>query len=356
VKVAIDDPLQGFLAAVRLRLWARQSQKYLHELYWQFAAFVLVAAAIHHWLAPVSWLLLLLGGGILLAIASLRCLRGRPTLAASAAFADREFGGHALLTTALECRTQPESAVNDISTIVLRQAGEAARSWRPRVASRFRSRPATATVLAIVPLFAGLVLLALPGREAGNDISRANERNSSGIEAGSLEQALAAADEIAVLRSPPGQAGPPADRADSAEIKVDAPRQLTPREASRASSGADPLPAPAGSAAGVAAATGGDDDAAGDALPAVELPAADMPNRNRLDRRELIELQRTGAIVAAGEKRDANFADAEAPDTGARLDVLAAAAPETRARLASLTAAQAAYARRYLAEPGDAND
>jgi len=358
VNVAPDDSLHGFLTAVRLRLWVMQSQTYLHQFYWQVAALVLIAAAIHHWLTPLPWLLLLPGGSSLLAIASLRCWRGRPTLAASAAFADREFGGHALLATAVECSQRPDSAVNDISTIVLRQANDAARSWRPRVASCFRSPPATTAVLAIIPLFAGLVLLSLPGKETGSDISRAIESDTSGTEVGSLEQALAGADEIATLRSSPVQAGPPADSVSSAENSVDAPRQLAPREAAGGNPGADPLsvPAPEYAEAGVAAATSGDDDAAGDARAAVNLPAGEKTDRKRLDRRELIELQRTGAIVAAGEKRDARFADAAAPDTGAPLDVLAAAAPETRARLTSLTAAQAAYARRYLAEPGAAND
>jgi len=358
VNVVLNDSLQEFLSAVRLRLWVMQSQTYLHHFYWQVAALVLLAAAFHRWLTPLPWLLLLPGGSILLAIASLRCWRGRPTLAASAAFADREFGGHALLATAVECAQQQDLAVNGISTIVLGQANDAARSWRPRVASSFRSPPATTAVLAIIPLFAGLVLLSLPGKETDNDISRALDGDTSGTEVGSLEQALAGANEIATLRSVPVQADPLADSVSSAEKSVDAPLQLVPREAAGGNPGADPLsvPAPEYAAAGVAAATSGDDDAAGDARAAVDLPAEEKPDRNRLDRRELIELQRTGAIVAAGEKRGASFADAAAPDTGAQLDVLAAAAPETRARLTSLTAAQAAYARRYLAEPGDAND
>jgi len=355
VNGAPDDPLQALLSAVRVRLWARQSQNHLHRFYWQVAALVLVSAGIHHWLTPVPHLPLLLGSAVLLAIASLRCWRDRPTLEASAAFADREFGGHALLATAVECARQPGTACNDISTIILRQAGDAARAWRPRVASRFRSPPATASVLAIVPLFAGLVLLSLPGKDSGRNISLAIDNGASGSETGSLGQAHAGVDEIALLRSPPGQAGAQADRVSSAANDPDAPLQLTPREATGGSPAADPFTAPAGATAGVAAATG-DDDAAGDARPALDLPAGEFPGRNRFDRRELLELQRTGAIVAAGEKRDASFADAAAPGAGAPLDVLAAAAPETRARQASLTAAQAAYARRYLAETGDTND
>jgi len=67
-------------------------------------------------------------------------------------------------------------------------------------------------------------------------------------------------------------------------------------------------------------------------------------------------LQRTGEIVAAGENRNATFSDIEKPHRKLPLDVLAASAPETRAHWTSLTAAQAAYANRYLNETGNAND
>ena len=358
VNVAVADPLQAFLTSVRLRLWARRSQQYLRRFYWQIAALLLVSAGVHHLLMPVPHRVLIVGSIILLAIALSGSLRDRPTLAASAAFADRQFGGHALLATALECRHKKENSDNGVSRIILQQAGEAARSWSPRVASRFRSPPATATVLAIVPLFAGLVLLSLPGKETADKPSAAIDRETSGFAVASLEQSRVSADEIATLRNSPAQEGPLPDSSRRDAQSADASMRLTPRESAGGDPGSEPIPVPepAGSPAGVAATTAGDNDSAGDARPSVNQPTNELFTRSRFDRRELIELQRTGAIAAAGEKRNATFTAAASPDTGATLGVLPAAAPETQARSASLTAAQAAYARRYLAETGKSND
>lgn len=354
VNASATPVLHAFLTAVRWRLWAMRSQVYARSLLWQIALLLSILAGIHHFMVQVPRSISWLGVMILVLLMLVRCVRNRPTLTASAAAADREFGGRALLMTAVECWRQ--SNPNEAAKIVLQQASDAARSWGPGVSTHFRRPRATATTLAIVPLFAGLVLLSLAGKDSDGRLAGADAVGRAGIDSNPLGQSNTDTDEIATLRTPPVAGDLPDQSEADAGQRVAAITELTPRQATDPDVVTDriALPDAPGAGAGTAAASADDSGLPGQALANPDLPARDA--QSRFTRRELVELQRTGEIVAAGENRNATFSDIEKPHRKLPLDVLAASAPETRAHWTSLTAAQAAYANRYLNETGNAND
>lgn len=352
------DPLPDFLAAVRRRLWARQVQHHLVRFSWQSGALLVLLATIHQLLTPVSVSVTMAGVTGLFLFTLLRCLQVRPTLAASAAAADREFAGQALMTTALECTREADTAGDEVAKIVLQQASAAARSFAPRVATQFRSPTATLNVLAIVPIFVGTTLLVLSGAEMSGKSSQAIERSAAQIETAALQASGTSADEIAMLRSPTVPAGLPVDDARITSERTVGALQLVANDSPDALAAADPFPLDeaADQSGGVAAPGKDDSDLPGDALPGSELLAGAPSAEAQVLRRELIELKRNGTPLAAGENRNGNFDAAEPAESRPPLDVLAADAPATRSFVTSLTAAQAAYARRYLAGPGISND
>ncbi len=353
----------SFLSVVRWRLWAGKAVEYGRSALWQVGILLLTLAVVHHLFVTVPGSLILLGIAIAVLIMLTRVLLSRPAMATCAAEADRQFGGHALMTTAVECLQQRAGAGNDASRIVLQQACDAAQSWRSEVSRLTRPAHTVATALAIVPLFAAAVLLSLPGAELSDDVAETMKKNVPGVTGKQDNRTRADKDDIATLRGalddedslrkasaandqpvnerPANAAGNLiASRNLSVEVGTDQPTfapQIDPR-------------------AGVAGQSSDDSDLPGDASARSQQVAQDAATPIQFRGREEIMIQRSGVAVSAGAGRIASYSDTESPKYNSPLSVLPAAAPDTRAQWTVLTPAQAAYARLYLAEPGKAND
>lgn len=351
-----SDPLLTLLAAVRWRLWLREAAIRLHDWLWQYGILLLMFAAIHHWMRPLPGWLSLLAGLLLLAVAVLQWLRGRPTLTESAVQADRIFGGKALLTTALECRQRDAAWSSPAATIVAERADAAARQFRPQCTEAFPLPPASTTMLALIPLFAGLSLLYLPGGDAGESPATVAAAGNVAGPGPTADPALPGNDVIAALRSSPA----PASRttgANDAETNVSnsRPTPLT-GESGVATPGVESVDQLPGRGPAGRSVRGGEDDSPGDARRQSGLAPRDEAVDPRFLRRTLLELKRTGTSIAADAGRDNDFRDADSAHAGTALDVLAAAGPASHPAHPGLSAAEAAYASRYLALPPVTND
>ena len=99
--------IRSFLSAVRWRLWAGKAVEVGRSALWQVGILLLTLDVIHHLFVAVPGSLILLGIAFAVLLMLTRVLLSRPAVAISAAEADRQFGGHALMTTAVECLEQP---------------------------------------------------------------------------------------------------------------------------------------------------------------------------------------------------------------------------------------------------------
>ena len=358
----VDTPetesLNSFLAAVRRRLWAGELLDRARAMLWHIGLLLLILAGIHHLIVPVANTMTLLGVVILILLMLTRTLLRRPTVAASAAQADRAFNGHALMTTAVECIASPDIEGSSAAKIVLKQAHDAARTWRPKISKLVIPPNAVATELAIIPLFAGSVLLSLPGAKTSGDFAETTEADAAVTTGIQEAQSLVDTDDVATLRSVLADEELQHEESAVNERRDDTVKNLTPHQnaADAVASDVSELPQFGDVGAGVAGTSTDDNDLPGDAQSRKNQAAEAAPIPVPFQGRETIEIKRTGSIVTAGTNQNSTYADTELSRSVSPADVLAAAAPETGAHWASLTRAQSAYARRYLAESGKAND
>ena len=358
----VDTPeteaLHSFLSAVRRRLWAVQSLECGRAMLWHIGLLLLILAGVHHLIVPVANSITLIGVVILMLLMLTRVLLRRPTVATSAAQADRAFNGHALMTTAVECFPNADVAGSNAAKIVLQQACDAARSWSPKVSKLFIPPHAVATALAIIPLFAGSVLLSLPGAKTSGDFAETTEADAAVTTGIQEAQSLVDTDDVATLRRVLADEELQHEESAVNERRDDTVKNLTPHQnaADAVASDVSELPEHGDLGAGVAGTSTDDNDLPGDAQSRTNQAAETAPIPVEFQGRETIEFERTGSIVTAGANQNATYSDTESSKSVLAVNVLAAAAPETRAQWTSLTRAQSAYARRYLAESGKAND
>jgi len=350
--------IRSFLSAVRWRLWAGNAVEYGRSALWQVGILLLTLAVIHHLFVAVPGSLILLGIAIATLLMLTRVLLSRPAVTTCAAEADRQFSGHALMTTAVECLEQPAGAGNIASRIVLQQACDAAQSWKSEVSRLIRPAHAVATALAIIPIFAAAVLLSLPGAELSDDVAETMKKDVPGVTGKLDDRTRADKDDIATLRSALDLEDSLLKASAADKQPVSASGNLTPTRNLPVEVETDqPTSRPQiNPSASVAGQSSDDSDLPGDASARSQPVAQDAATPIQFRGREEIMIQRSGVAVSAGAARIANYSDTESPKHNSPLSVLPAAAPDTRAQWTILTPAQAAYARLYLAEPGKTND
>lgn len=297
----------------------------------------------------------MVGVVILTALALFRALLGRPTLGATAAQADREFGGHALMTTAVECLEHLAATNSAASTVVLQQAGEAAHSWAAEVSRTFVPPQVAKAMLAIIPIFAAVVLLSIPDTEVGEEVAAIGARSLAGTATSDDATARADIDNLKTLREALGSAEPPLDNGAALTAReTESQRALAPHDSASQAADEPPLLPPQSSPGSSLAAQASDDGVLpGDAAAGAAARARDEAVPLQLQEREVIEIQRSGDSHAAGAGGNMPYADTASAAQTPALNVLPAAAPGTRTQWTMLTPAQAAYARRYLEKPGN---
>lgn len=353
--------LRRFLALIARRLWFIEWFESGRDGLWRGSLMLLLLGGIHVSLAPVPVLLTALIVAAIVTGVLIRGFRRRPTLSQAAAQADRQFRGHAVMTTAVECLPNAPDAKDRASGIVLEQAAQAARSWRPNIESAIQVPTRRASAIALVPLFIAAILLTRPGANGNIGLrddaplgtqsmialdEQAGEQTNDGIldDVATLRRQLA--DDLRASPVIPGQlpdnaslipvTGDATVTKDTTDVLPLSDRDFPPGSSARA--GSDP------------------GDLAGNALPRAAEPNAGINAAGQLEQRQAIELQRTGTPMAGSGKTDLSFADAQASIPYFAVDARAAAPPAYGRDRTTLTRAQAAYAARYLKATGDTHD
>lgn len=316
--------LRQFLQSIRLHLWLQIGTQELRRWTWIVAGLLLILAAIHSLLTAVS-VTIIAAPVIAVSIAmGVRVIYRRPTLLESAAFADREFGGKSLMTTAIEIFDDDSASRSEAANIVLMQAGAAARSWQASTGgSSYRSWQLT-TPFAAIPLFAASILLSMPGadsRRADNArIVRATELTADAMtEAGQRVDV-----DVDTLRRSlaDSKADKNAERLDDdtdGEQEIRVIRKV-------ASSDSGDLPG----------------DVAAQRSTPQSTAAVEYLSR------EDVSIARTGTLRAVDSHAQSQYTATGLPVTVSEFSVLAAAPPASDSQWSSLSHAQAAYAQRYL--------
>jgi hypothetical protein len=337
-----------FLAYVRRRLWINQWLDDARIALWSASLLLMMLAAVHTWLVPVpAWLLMLVPLSVaVLAIVS--GLRSRPCLLEAATRADRQFSGHAVMTTALECLPPARLADSQAAGVVLKQADQAARKWRPDVERKFARPQRTANTAVLVPLFVALMLLSRPGTESFVEtavVPAPEPRQGTRIEdqytkAERGDIAIQDVDDVTADNGERQAEDNALVPGDEAVIRSDNVSE-TPVEIDR-----DRL------SAGTASADGDSGDLAGDALPNRTPSADDRIRSGTIEQGQNIAIERTGPALATADANGLPYGDARLPTMSFVADALPAAGPAG----ATLTRAQAEYAARYRNVTGDTND
>jgi hypothetical protein len=313
--------IRSFLSAVRRRLWAGKAVEYGRSALWQVGMLLLTLAVIHHLFVTVPGSLILLSIAIAILLMLIRVLLSRPAVATCAAEADRQFGGHALMTTAVEWLEQPAGAGNIASRIVLQQACDAAQSWRSEISRLIRPAHAVATALAIVPLFAAAVLLSLPGAELSDDVAETMKKDVPGATGKLDDRARADKDDIATLRSALDLEDSLLKTSTANKQPVSASENLTPTRNLPVEVVTDQPTSPPriNPRVGVAGQSSNDGDLPGDASARSQQVAQDAANPIQFRAREKIMIQRSGVAVSAGAARIASYSDTETQFTLKRI-------------------------------------
>ena len=345
--------LDSFLPAVRRRLWLIRLAEAGRALLWYTGFILLALAGVHLLITAIAVTSILAVVGVVSLFFLIRVARQRPTIAQCAAHADRAFSGHALMTTAVECQHLSTDDRGFAAETVLRQADDAAKSWSPEISQRFRQSPAAATVLATIPLFVALVLLSSPGAEKKVDADREATGTVPSVAAVKNTGADDGTDDVAALRRII------VDESSANTLTSDEQRSsdtLIPSQNDDTTAELATPPEQAGSLAGVAGLAGDDGDLPGDAIARSTPPDDSLAENAFFQRRESVELQRSGSGLSAGRKVGPDYSESARWTLASPNLIRAAAAPETLTHSTVLSRAQAAHARLYLEESGKGND
>jgi hypothetical protein len=343
------DTVRGFLRSVVGRAWFVATIDSARDALWLVSISLLALAGVHVGPMPVPPAAILL---VIAAIALgtlLRILSRRPSLSAAAALADRQFDGNALMTTAVECLPQASLSDSRAAAVVLDQASNAAGTWAPKLKSAIRAPRRRATTIALIPLFVAVILLTRPGGDTLNgDISETSE--PAIVQSGDEDDTTAV---LATLRRELIQESTIADRsvatpADDAASLQPVPLDAIPKtDTTEIEADLDGLPG------GTASAANDSGDLAGDALPGSTETSDALASNLALG--ESIDIAREGQSSATASPGGSAYADSSASMPYFAVDALPAAPPDFGDQTA-LSAAQAAYAARYLSATGDDNE
>jgi hypothetical protein len=340
-----EHAFSEFFGVATRRLWLLKFIACLHTGLWIVATALLVLGGIHVGLKAVGSTVLLLVIAVVSAWVLLQTMVRRPTQSSAAVEVDRLFTAQALIVTAVECQQLAPEKRSSASRIVIEQANHSAQAWNDRLRETIRSDPRSAARIALIPLFAATLLLAQPGVNVEKDAriqSQTTANQSEGLDTNSEAESV---DTVAQLRreladEKTGQALAPAVGDD--DVDADDQTQIS-----------DEMP-PENARLGMAATdrqSGGDAGDGKSSSSTIESQAG-----TQIDKINKFGVLRTGQATAAATAGDRQYANAARSAEFSGVRPLPAAAPESGHDKSTLSAAEAAYAARYLRAIGENNE
>ena len=330
--------LTGFVRAVRRRLWLQSLLQQARIAVWVGSITLLLITAISAWLitVPTSTTVALSLTATFLAL--LPAAFQRPNISASAVRADRHFGGHSLLTTALEANGAETSPAG---RVVVARAATAAAAWSNRIGSIWSAPPATPFALAMIPIFAAVMLLIMTSTPmlsaTPNDSIVANE------------SVLQADDDVQALRKTlAADTGDESGQDVSQQSRQKSADALSTADAAPTSTTSEELADVGDTTLPGFAAVGQDGGVeAGSARRSPYASAATSESAS-FESREYEQIKRSGDFEAGRGGTSADFAETTLSAAIADGLIKPAAAPPDAGSWSALTSAELAYAKSYL--------
>lgn len=339
-----QDPLARFLKAVQRRVWLEKVLSRLRVAVWAGSGvlFALAAVSAVSTSIPVRWAF---GASLLAAVlVALPVMLRRPSIVESAVRADYVFDGQSLLTTALEAQLGKLSKTPSC-VVVLARAKEAVAAWWPRVNSVWQAPSPAAFALATVPAFIALLLLAVSSQSL---VSGPAAQSQASIGAENVDDADDGVVDLrdSILRN----AGVESEQGNNAEQVTLERDQLLSTDMSPVSGAtAELIDKVASASPGFSAATDGVGTEAGDARRTPDLSSSPTVSEpSLLAGRSEEQIQRHGEATAGMRAGKSDYDETLFAGRRAREQILPAAAPPTASPWTTMTAAEVAYARRYL--------
>ncbi|MDH3748008.1 MAG: hypothetical protein OER97_07345 [Gammaproteobacteria bacterium] len=331
----------GFLKAVRRRLWFENLLSRMRVAVWVGSGVLLALAVINALLTSIPFVWVVGAAVLAAALVALPEMLRRPTLVECAVRADHQFGGHSVLTTALDTLRGSISRTRSCA-VVISQSEAAVAAWWPRVNSIWAAPSPTAFVLAAVPTFVALLLLVVSSPQLRTE-SAAQSQTSSGAE--TVDDAD---DSVVALRD--------SIRRDlsvgqTERTTLDGDRHQSTDMAPSAGADTELVENPAGAPPESAVATPGAGTEAGDARRTSASPATQAAfEQPSFAGRTEQQIQRRGETTASLQAGDTDFRESLVARRIPRGQLRPAAAPPTASPWTAMTAAEVAYARVYLDE------
>lgn len=344
------DRLSRFLRAVRARLWLENALSKIQIAVLVGSTALLALAAFSAFILPIplAWVI---GSPLAVTVlVALPFLLRVPTLANCAVRADQQFQKHSLLTTAHEALL---GKIDDSPStkLVISQANSDVIRLSPKLSSVWQAPSPAGFALAAIPAFLALILLmvATPQDAMTSDLealTNAPTSNAEGSDNVFSDHDVAELRE-SILQNSNDDAfqaqGSPNSQgvAQIAAISSDTNSDSEPTEISNALPTQQETPMPGGGA------DAGDASRSPGTLASIETKTADVTARVEQ------QINRRGDIVAGGQGSDDTYTDAAlVGEIESELRVAAAAAPSD-SPWTSMSAAEVAYARRYLSDWND---
>ncbi|MEJ2602690.1 MAG: hypothetical protein P8172_05285 [Gammaproteobacteria bacterium] len=352
-----EDPIGRLITATQRGLWQAAVRRRVPSAAW-LAALALAGSGLVALLSDVRPPpLLVVGVGTALFLAGLLPgLVARPGAREAALYLDRHFASHELLTSALEVAgAGTQSPATD--TLLLR-ARQAARDWYAGRDYRVAQPGVTQAVLALIPAFVGVLLLqyVAVGQRTGADAATAGAgRNTDTVPIRGADAQETALRQLRRSLKPTAGDGTEADT-DELRAREIADRVVPgePVVAGRPDGPRQEIAAPPDPTGGLATGTGGADGIeAGMARPGDADTMSDDGSGEAVGRGQAVA--REGAARATGAAANDGYAAGRTPGL-APARVRPAAAPPATGAWSTMSAAQAAYARRYLEDAGAQDD
>ena len=344
-----------FLRAVRRRLWLDSLLRQMRLAAWASSGTFLLLALLRFAGGEPGFSFAIVTATAVGLIALLPVLGARASLAECALRSDRVFGGHSLVTTAHEL--QQVSNPRPTEEIVLTRATIATADWRRRLNTLWKTPDGVSYLPAVIPVFIAALIFELP-QDKEEQISMLDGQSSIAVSSAGQTDIFSKGSDLPELREAIARTameGPESSRQDAVApedappIPVDAAPE--PEAESLEAIESDALPA------GFASINNSDGRSPGDARRRAGETESRQDDSGPLFSEQIeIEIARHGT-TGAGRNDGGDEFGADSQGSHMRnLKIVPAPASPASSAWTTLTAAELAYARKYLDAAGFHNE
>lgn len=344
-----------FLSAVRRRLWLNSLLRQTRLAVWASSGTFLLLAMLRFARGGPDLSFALVTATVVGLIVLLPVVGARASLAECALRSDRVFGGHSLVTTAHELRQVTSPGPTE--EIVLERARVATTDWRQRLDTLWKIPDGVSYLPAVIPVFVAALIFELPPKQESPMATSDGQSSISESPAGQTDIFNSGSDlpELRETIARTAMEGRGSSQQDAA-----APEDTSPAPVdAEPGPGAERLEAIESdtTSGGFAGINNGDGRSPGDARRRAGEPESRQDDSGPLFSEQIdIAFARHGATRAGRNDSGDEFDSDSQGSPMSNLKIVPAPASPASSAWTTLTAAELAYARKYLDAAGLSNE